>query len=411
MRSRLALSAFALVVALGSSESSAASRRTAVLLIPVDRQAGSAAMRFTEYLEAAVQRRANYTLKDAATVLGDSTPNAALAARKRVIGALTEGKKLYAAGSFEEAESALRTALIDIDNAAAAMERCGEYCDALAYLAGAQLMNGDEQGSREVLQQLLAVEKDYRFDAAVFGKNMMVLVREVEKKVGEEGLVSITVQTSPNGGKVYLDGSYKGFAPLTVERATAGRHLLRVERPGSITFGQLVDVGTSEEAVVKAKLTSTSEYSALEGSLDRVIDELERGTGEAELYRLGPKLRVDRAIVGLVRSADSRVTLECVFVDFAGKRRLSRKNRTFQGDEYGELPKEVQRFGNLLMAEGDSGKSQVREKASSDPLDSRSGDEDWDEEGSGGNLRPQDEDRPKKKEKRKGDSENGNADW
>lgn len=416
MRTSPALSALVVLAALGSSEAFAASKRATVLLIPVDRNAGSAAVRFTEYLEAAVGKRANYVLKDAATVLGDSTPTQALEARKRVIGALTEGKKLYAAGSFDEAESALRTALIDIDNASAALERCGEYCETLAYLAGAQVMKGDEQGAREVLKHLLAIEKSFRFDSAVFGKNLMVLVRDVEKKLAEETLVAITVQTNPSGGRVFLDGNYKGFAPLTIDRNTPGKHLIRVERPGSITYGQLVDVGAGDEITVKAKLTATAEFSALEGSLDKVIDELERGEASPELYRLGPKLKVDRAIVGLVRSTDTRVTLDCVWVDFPTKKKLAKKNRSFQGEEFGELGKEVQRFGNLLISDGDSGKGTATAKASSDPLDSRTGDEEWDEEGSGANLRPQqggdDAEKPKKKEKKKKEAEEGGTgDW
>jgi hypothetical protein len=52
----------------------------------VDKNSSKQAMRFTEYLETAVSKRANYSLKEAQQVLGDSTPTAALEARKRVIG-------------------------------------------------------------------------------------------------------------------------------------------------------------------------------------------------------------------------------------------------------------------------------------------------------------------------------------
>lgn len=414
MRSRLAP---ALVLALlASSEAAAASRRTTVLLIPVDRNSGSAAMRFTEYLETAVQKRTGYTLKDSASVLGDSTPTAALEARKRVIGAVNEGKKAYASGDFDASEQALRTALIDIDNASAALERCGEYCDALAYLAGAQLMKGEEQGARDVLKGLLAIERGFKFDAAVFGKNLMILVRDIEKKLGEEGLTAVTIQTNPAGGKVYLDGHYKGYAPLTIERVPVGKHLLRVERPGSVTFGQLIDVAATEEAVVKAKLVSTPEYSSLEGSLDKVIEEIERGEAK-EMFRMGTKLKVDRAILGIVRTGESRVNVECVLVDFVAKKKLSRLKRSFQGDEYGELEKEVQRFGNLLMAEGD-GLVEKATKNAKDPLDNVGGMEDWDEEGVGsGTPRDPDQDKPKEKPKKdknkKNDleGESGTSDW
>ena len=413
MRLRPSSLAPAVLAVLVSAQSLAAPRRTTVLLIPVDKNSSTQAMRFTEYLEAAVGKRANYTLKEAAQVLGDSTPTAALEARKRVIGSLSDGKKKFAEGKFDEAESALRTALVDVDNASAAMERCGEYCDTMAYLAGAQLMKGDEQGARDVLRNLLAVDRSYKFDSAVFGKNMIVLVKEVQKTLAHDALVSVTVQTSPPGGRIYIDGNYKGYAPLTVERLPVGRHLLRVERAGYVTFGQLAEVGGTDESSLKAKLLATPEFSTLENSLDKVAEEIEHGEAANELMKLGAKLRVDRAIVGLVRSSETRVTLDCVLVDFAAKKKLARKTRGFEGDEYGELQKEVERFGNLLMAEADGGKEKV--KNSSDPLDSRSGVEDWDEEGSGGGNRPrEDEDKPKKdkeKEKSKKSEESGTGEW
>ncbi|MBI5544011.1 MAG: hypothetical protein HY901_09000, partial [Deltaproteobacteria bacterium] len=191
---------------------------------------------------------------------------------------------------------------------------------------------------------------------------------------------------------------------------------LRVERPGSVTFGQLIEVGGTDETTVQVRLTSTPEYAALESSLDRVVDELERGEGQTETMKLGSRLKVDRAIVGLVRSSETRVMLDCVVVDFQGKRRLARQKRNFQGEEYGELEREVMRFGNALLAEGEKGKEVVKE--STDPLDGRSGLEDWDEEGSGSSGASSgegDQDRSKerprtKKKKSNPESESGQGD-
>ena len=411
MRPRLLPFALALLAVLAPCWATAAAKRTTVLLIPVDRNAGSAATRFSEYLENAIGKRSGYSLKESAQVLGDSTPTAALEARKRVIGSLNEGKKHFAGGQFDEAESSLRTALVDVDNASAAMERCSEYCDALAYLAGAQLMKGDEQGARDVLKTLLGIDRGFKLDSSVFGKNMVMLVKDVQRSQTKESLVNVTVQTTPAGGRVHLDGQYKGYAPLTIERVPAGRHMLRVERAGYITYGQLVEVAGTEEAVVKATLTATSEFSSLEGSLDKVAEEIEKNSETAnELMRLGGKLKVDRAIVGLVRSGESKISLDCVLVDFAARKKLSHKSRAFEGEEYGELEKEVERFGNTLMAEADGPKEKA--KVSSDPLDHRSGTEDWDEEGSGGGSSG--EEKPKKdkdKPKQKPNSEDGQGDW
>lgn len=358
----------------------AATRRVAVLLIPLDKNAHVAAARLTEYLEDAVLQDSSYQLKAAATVLGDSTPTQALEARKRVLIGVAKGRKLLMAGQFDEADTALRGALAEAEMASAAMERCAEYCDLLAYLSSVQLMKGEEQGARETLKQLLGLEKGYKFEGPAFGKNFQVLLRDAQRRLSRESLLgSLAVQTNPPGGRVFLDGALRGYSPTNLDRIPVGRHLLRIERPGSITYGQIIDIGAGEDAVVRPKLTPTTEFGGLEGSLEKVAEEFNRGESGAELMKLGAQLKVDRALVGVVRTSEQRVVLECVLADFAAKKKLGQRKRAFEGEEYGELQKEVERFGNLLLADGEGRKREVK-SSSRDPLDSRTGMEDWDEE-------------------------------
>lgn len=377
------LSAILLAAALLPWSTAAADpRRAAVLLIPLDENAHGAAARFTEYLEDAVSRDGTIHLQESAALLGDSTPRQAMEARKRVLAGVAKGRKLLMAGHFEEADSALRSAMADAESAAAAMERCGEYCDLLAYLSSVQLMKGEEEGAREALKQLLGLEKGYKLEGPAFGKSFQVLLRDVQRRVAGESLLgSIAVQTDPPGGRVFLDGASRGYAPVSLDRIPVGRHLLRIERAGFITYGQMVDVSPGDEAVVRPKLTPTTEFGAIERSLEKVAEELDRGEGGAELMKLGAKLKVDRALVGVVRTAEQKVVLECALADFGARRKLGQRKRVFEGEEYGELQKEVERFGNLLLADGESRKREA--KSSSDPLDSRTGTEDWDEERSG----------------------------
>lgn len=361
------------------SAASAAARRAAVLLIPLDKNAHIAAARLTEYLEDAVLQDASYQLKASATVLGDSTPTLALEARKRVLVSVAKGRKLLMAGQFDEADAALHAAMAEADVASAAMERCGEYCDLLAYLSSVQLMKGEEQGAREALKQLLGLEKTYKFEGPAFGKNFQVLLRDVQRRLAHESLLgSLAVQTNPPGGRVFLDGALRGYAPINLDRIPAGRHLLRIERPGSITYGQLIDINAGEDAVVRPKLVPTEEFGALEGSLEKVAEEFDRGETGLELMKLGDKLKVDRALVGVVRTSEQRMVVDLALADFQAKKKLGQRKRVFEGEEYGELQKEVERFGNLLLADGESRRRDV--KQSSNPLDSRTGMEDWDEE-------------------------------
>lgn len=382
MLTRLALTAISLVL-LFSPAAAQASHRAAVLLIPLDRGAYAPSAQLTEYLEQSLDKNGAYRLRGAADVLGDPTPTGALQARKRVQTAVNEGMKLLASSQLDEAEASFRSGLIDVDNAAAAMERCSEYCEALVHLAAVQMLKGEEQGARDALSDLLAVDRAYKFQGPAFGKAFKLLYREMQQQMAQEGrLGALNVQSTPPGGRVFLDGQYKGYAPVTIDAVPLGKHLLRIERPGYVTYGQLVDVNGPEGVIVKPRLTPTSEYSSLEGVLDGVVDELEREQSAKALMSLGAKLRVDRAIVGTVRTSGNRVRLEVVLVDFAARKKLARRARTFLGDEYGELDKEVQRFGNVVLAAAER-RPDPKANESTDPLDHRSGMEEWDEEYTG----------------------------
>lgn len=250
-----------------------------------------------------------------------------------------------------------------------------------------------------MLRDLLAVERGHKFQGPAFGKHFKLLYREMQTALAKEGrLGTVNVQATPPGGRVYLDGQYKGHSPVVIDGVPIGKHLLRIERPGFITFGQVVEVNGPEGTVVKPRLTPTPEFAALEDALDAVVEELEREQGTKALMSLGAKLRVDRALIGTVRTSENRVRLELVLVDFASREKLARKARTFIGDEYGELPKEVQRFGNLVLASAER-RPESKAVTSKDPLDHRTGMEDWDEESSGGGAdsrpkgEPQNEDK------------------
>ena len=117
----------------------------------------------------------------------------------------------------------------------------------LAYLAATFAMKDQEQHAREIVGNLLAIERKFKFDPALISnKKFEALVRQVERQQELENLISITVQTNPSGGKVYLNGNYKGYAPLTIERVASGRHLLKIERPGYVTYGQIIETGADD---------------------------------------------------------------------------------------------------------------------------------------------------------------------
>ena len=68
--------------------------------------------------------------------------------------------------------------------------------------------------------------------------------------------------------------------------------------------------------------------------------------------------------------------------DLPSKRRISHRRVSFQGDEFGQLKAELGRLVNALLTP-----ERQPEKRTGDPLDSRSGMEDWNRENRGANTR------------------------
>lgn len=381
---RIAVRTLVILAAIATGSEAAAAKKAVVLLVPRDNGAWGPAVKFTEYLESSVERNSAYRLQPNGRIFGDPTPAEALTLRRKLQSRMVEGKKLFKEGSFDDAEAIFREVLKGTDAAAAAFERCSEYCDALAHLASTQLMTGEEEAARETLVALLTIDSNFRFEGPGFGQNFQILLRDVRRTMSREGLLgAINVQSMPAGAKVFLNGEFKGYTPILLERVPVGRHLLRMERPGAITYGQLVEVNAAEEGMAKVRLQPTPEYEAIQEAFNKIAADVERGSA-GETSKLGMRLKVERGLVGTVRTSgsyDDSVVLKMMLVDFTSGKRLATRSRTFQGDEYGQLELEVRRFGNLLMSEGEKrSETTASKRRSSDPLDSRTGMEDWDED-------------------------------
>ncbi len=194
---------------------------------------------------------------------------------------------------------------------------------------------------------------------------------------------------------------------MTLDGLPVGKHLVRLERPGSKIFGALVEV-TSDQTDLNPKLAPTPTFKSYDAMLDPLAREVMRNRGGATMAALAKMLALDRAIVGLVKEVDksSAFELSVGLYDLKSGRRIASKKASFQGDEYGQLKAEVGRLVNTLVnAEG--GEQMVK---SSDPLDNNQGIEDWNAEDKGG-ARTTSEKKKKKKAGDPLDGVSGTEDW
>ena len=66
---------------------------------------------------------------------------------------------------------------------------------------------------------------------------------------------SISVSSNPSGASIYLDESYQGTTPFSINNVEAGSHTIKLELTGYLEWSQTIDVAAGQISTVTALLT------------------------------------------------------------------------------------------------------------------------------------------------------------
>ena len=386
-----------------------APRRVSTLLVPMDPTADASLVQLAAHMNDALKHSPRFAVRSSDELLGlPAAPDATATLRK------AEKTFQDARAAFDSrkddaaAERKLRLAVAELGKGAGALRSCSSLCDAVALYAAALQRRGDVEEAKLILLDLVALSPRYEFKGAGFSKDLAALRTQVAtgRMASLRGDVRITTQ--PAGARVYVDGELKGHSPLTVSALPVGKHLVRLERPGSFIRGEVIEV-TPDESELTATLAVAPEQKARAGELEGIARAMTGGTPAAsELVKVGSAFGLDSAVLGTVRTLGAGTELSVALFDLKTGKRIAAERRVFQGDEFGQLKSEAARIVNQLLAQSQGGNE--KRSSSSDPLEDRAGTEDWGAEDRGGNTRAA--------EKRKAattrdplDSRSGMEDW
>lgn len=383
-------------------------RRISPLLIPMDQGAEASSLMLESYMNEALEEYANLQLKRSDELFETPPDDAAEMSLKRAEHGYQEGRTAFDAAQFKDAERKLRAALLEYQKAAASMPDCGHLCESIAMYAACAFERGDQDEARLHLINLNALDPTLELPVKRFRKEFIVFRATVAKGRQSELRGSVAVKTRPAGARVFLDGEEKGYSPITIPTVPVGKHLLRVERPGFRPYGELFDLSPEQELEVETELNPTQAYRSYDALLDKVATEISRDRPGSALAALGKSLGLDRALVGVVKEIDEAHTTELVIglYDLKSSRRLSFRKLTFQGDEFGQLRSEVRRVVTGLI----NSAGIEKQGKGSDPLEGKSGTEEWGSEDGAGKTSS---DRPRTKKGKKDplDKVQGTEEW
>ncbi|RKH58993.1 PEGA domain-containing protein [Corallococcus aberystwythensis] len=375
--------ALVLLPALALSASPPAGRVSA-LLIPMDPSSESSGVQMESYMNEALGNFASYSVRKPRDLFGLPDDPAAQASFQRAKKGYEESVKAFDARDYEDAERKVRATLKELEGSVASMTSCFPLCDALALHGAILQLRGDVEEAKLLLIDLMALNPTFEMNPKRFSREFISLRVQVATSRTSQLRGSATFKSRPAGARVYVDGEPVGYTPVTLPTLPVGKHLVRMERPGFRQFGQIAEV-TPDDVEVNTTLVPTATYKAYDAQLDKVIPDVSRASDKPAnaVASLGKSLSLDRAMVGTVRVIPERGTeLAVAFFDVKSGKRLGSRRLVLQGDEYGQLKSEMERVVNqLINTEGE----QIIKKR--DPLDNRSGAEDWGSEDRGGNSR------------------------
>jgi hypothetical protein len=373
----------------------------------MDKGAEAEALKLETYMNQALEEYQGLVLKKSDDLFGIPPDEEAEAAFQRAEQGYRETRLAFDAHQYEDAEVKLKATLREYYKAAGAMSGCGNFCDALAMYAAVNFERGDSDESRTALLDLISLNPTYELGPKRFAREFITLRAQVATSRNASLRGNANVTSKPAGARVYLDGEFMGYTPAALQTLPCGKHLLRVDRPGFRQYGEFIDV-TPEDLEISPELQPNSAYRSYDALLDKVAAEIARDQPGPGLKGMGKALGLDRAIVGTLKQISEQGALELVvgFYDMREGKKLAGKQIVFQGDEYGQLKIEVGRVVTFLINSAESGDKVVK---SADPLDTKSGLEDWSGEDKGG--RKQAEGTRKKQHADPLEGVSGTEDW
>ena len=381
-------------------------RRVSALLIPMDQGAEGHSVKLETYMNEALEQFSGFTVRKPEELFGMPADDEASASLKRGQKGLVESLEAYTARDYEDAERKLRATLKELQGAVGAMGSCVELCEATALYAAVLYLRGDTEEAKLNIVDLMALNPTFELSAKRYNKDFIALRASVATSRSSSLRGSITVKSQPLGARVYVDGEFQGYSPVTMPAMQVGKHMLKLSRPGFRQHGQIIEV-TPDDAEITAELTPTNSYKKYDSQVDKVAGEIVKTTPSPAAASMGKALSIDRGLIGTVKDLGPNGTeLVVGFFDLRDGKKLASRRIVLQGDEFGQEKQEMTRLVNYLVNNGLGG-GEKKVKAS-DPLENRHGMEEWNGETGGPREKQVSE---KKKAGDPLDGVNGTEDW
>ncbi len=264
---------------------------------------------------AAIETSADYSLGGGDTVMYGIPPNSQDFLGQA--GSLFETAKTeYENLELDSAIEKLDLAMGKLEGGAAYLTDLSMATDILYYLGVCHSFNGDEAKSNEAFLRAYVLAPDKKPDPDVFPPDVIDMFDAAISNVHGIGTGSLSVSSEPGAAQVYLDGSFMGLTPVTIDNIVAGKHFVRLVHVGYQLSGQTAVVQSGQTQTVSAKLFPAYNASKVFTLAEGLPAQLVKGVDVAapSLGSICTSLGVNQLLIVWITSGDASYLSASFFV-------------------------------------------------------------------------------------------------
>ncbi len=281
----------------------------AIVPIPTDRAAEQPTLEIGYIARTGFDRSPSYNVFPLETLLeGQNLPGQQ--AHSEALLKLKEAATAYDALDLTGALTLLTAASISFEKSASHWTSSEPVVQTYLMMGATQALLGNQPAAIDAFAQALTLDPRAQMPSEIMPEVAVPAMEEAHLKVSEASTGRLGVFASPQMAEVWLDGRFRGIAPLQMDQIPTGRHYLRLVSPGYQNDGRLIDVAPHQETTIQSALSPTRGLANYQSALGPI-----RQGNTASLSQLGQILKVDRMLILRVQALGPDVTVFGILAD------------------------------------------------------------------------------------------------
>jgi hypothetical protein len=305
-------------------------KRTAALVLPADEFSQKAAAILNHVVRENFRRAPGFGLIEMRDVLNKGATDSRLDALERGKKLLAEGKEQYDNLELDTAVEKLSKARDEFQKAVGQLRSGRDYLDTLLYLGAAYILSGDADRGGEAFREVAMYDKRISLDPKLFPPSMIEIFNQSRDAVSQGPVGNVQLKSNPPACEVFLNGVYKGIAPLSLMKIPEGSHFVELEKDGYLPWGQRVEFFAAHEETVEATLKESPNAATWKQNIKGLLGDLDEDEPKAELVKFAQWLGVERLVVVEAKQRGDSVEAQAVLIQDAPAKKLAFRSAEFR---------------------------------------------------------------------------------